>query len=564
MMTKPTSEQVTFLAAGSGATQRTALEKFRDVVSVKDFGAVGDGIADDRAAIIAAIAAVPVNGTIYFPDGRFLISSKIFVFKSVNFVGSGQATLVGDGDKIFDVTPATSVLTTTATAIAGNGYTITLASVAGIVPGQILEIFDPLTPWPYDTTASGVYGETNTVRSVDTSTNVVTLGMPVASAYNTGITVKAWTPIEDMRVENLNFERLTKTPNTASGMTGFALKNACISKCTFDGFGATCLGISYSSHTRVLGCSFQNSYYPGIGLGYGVFTSGSVGTLVSGCMSYNARRCVDFSGSIPSRYSMAVGCMAVSDLELLAGASGFGTHGTAEYCTFKSCVVISTQFGFVIRGGNIVLDGCSSHGVSSDFAVCSSGTNHSILNCTCDKPSTITTTPPFPTSGFVFASSPHYTASPSSLVVKNCVADVGSYFVYLNDNIVDGFSTQLNGNSVNIRTNTTDFVQTPALTSAKTFNIFVSGNVGYRLDTNALFRLDMAAGANATLEERTVESWNADYFFSARRTAAPTTGSWRVGDVVWNSAPSAGGTPGWVCTTAGTPGTWKAMSNVAA
>lgn len=47
-------------------------------------------------------------------------------------------------------------------------------------------------------------------------------------------------------------------------------------------------------------------------------------------------------------------------------------------------------------------------------------------------------------------------------------------------------------------------------------------------------------------------------------TAAPTTGTWAVGDTVWNTAPAAGGTPGWVCTTAGTPGTWKAMANLAA
>ena len=68
-MTKPTSEQVTFLAAGAGATQRTALEKFRDVVSVKDFGAVGDGVADDTAAINAAIAALPANGgRVLFPS----------------------------------------------------------------------------------------------------------------------------------------------------------------------------------------------------------------------------------------------------------------------------------------------------------------------------------------------------------------------------------------------------------------------------------------------------------------------------------------------------------------
>jgi hypothetical protein len=44
---------------------------------------------------------------------------------------------------------------------------------------------------------------------------------------------------------------------------------------------------------------------------------------------------------------------------------------------------------------------------------------------------------------------------------------------------------------------------------------------------------------------------------------APTTGTWRQGDVVWNTGAAAGGAPGWVCTTAGTPGTWKAMANLA-
>jgi hypothetical protein len=46
--------------------------------------------------------------------------------------------------------------------------------------------------------------------------------------------------------------------------------------------------------------------------------------------------------------------------------------------------------------------------------------------------------------------------------------------------------------------------------------------------------------------------------------AIPAAGEWARGDLVWNNAPSAGGTPGWVCTTGGTPGTWKAMANVAA
>jgi hypothetical protein len=45
---------------------------------------------------------------------------------------------------------------------------------------------------------------------------------------------------------------------------------------------------------------------------------------------------------------------------------------------------------------------------------------------------------------------------------------------------------------------------------------------------------------------------------------APTAGYWTQGSVVWNSAPTAGGSMGWVCVTAGAPGTWKTFGSIAA
>lgn len=54
----------------------------------------------------------------------------------------------------------------------------------------------------------------------------------------------------------------------------------------------------------------------------------------------------------------------------------------------------------------------------------------------------------------------------------------------------------------------------------------------------------------------------AQYMYSG--TAIPVSGTYNRGDIIWNAQPSAGGTPGWVCTTSGTPGTWKAMANIAA
>lgn len=45
-------------------------------------------------------------------------------------------------------------------------------------------------------------------------------------------------------------------------------------------------------------------------------------------------------------------------------------------------------------------------------------------------------------------------------------------------------------------------------------------------------------------------------------TQAPASGTWNAGQVVYHGAPSSGNPMGWVCTTGGSPGTWKALANV--
>jgi parallel beta-helix repeat protein len=53
-----------------------------------------------------------------------------------------------------------------------------------------------------------------------------------------------------------------------------------------------------------------------------------------------------------------------------------------------------------------------------------------------------------------------------------------------------------------------------------------------------------------------------NYIINYKGSAAPTTGTYNVGDIFYNSAPTAGGYIGWVCVTAGTPGTWKTFGAI--
>jgi hypothetical protein len=80
------SALVGFINSLSGSTARTVQARLRDFVSVKDFGATGDGSTNDTAAIQAAFNA---GGNIYFPPGTYNYTS-LTINVAARIVGANQ------------------------------------------------------------------------------------------------------------------------------------------------------------------------------------------------------------------------------------------------------------------------------------------------------------------------------------------------------------------------------------------------------------------------------------------------------------------------------------------
>jgi hypothetical protein len=88
------SDLVSYTPAGTGAVATTVQTKLRETVSVKDFGAVGDGVTDDSTAFQNAVNAA-ANGSLYVPSGTYLIdNAQVRVDSPCRIFGDGPTSIL--------------------------------------------------------------------------------------------------------------------------------------------------------------------------------------------------------------------------------------------------------------------------------------------------------------------------------------------------------------------------------------------------------------------------------------------------------------------------------------
>jgi hypothetical protein len=87
--TSLSASAISYTAAGS-VTVRTVQAKLQESVSVKDFGAVGDGTTNDAGAIQSALNSGAK--AVHFPDGVYLVQSALTVPTNVQMYGDSKYT----------------------------------------------------------------------------------------------------------------------------------------------------------------------------------------------------------------------------------------------------------------------------------------------------------------------------------------------------------------------------------------------------------------------------------------------------------------------------------------
>lgn len=451
------AESVSFLQAGTGAVARTAQAKMREVVSVKDFGAVGDGVTDDTAAIQAAIdAAISLRKAVYFPRtslgtlGLYRITSALTISAGIRIYGEGNnySGVLCDGCSGFRIN-------------AGVNY-VTIESMAILQATR------------YSTTP-------NSHRAIET------LGTTGSRNF--------WHIYRDLFIDG--FQWAFYVPFTWS-----TVFNSVVSVYGFGGINSP----GQSVNNFVTNCSLGGSK-----------AAGSTGIYIG-------------DGVTPTEGWM------IQDSLLADFAVGvYGTY--ANNCHVRGCII----------------DFFQQRGVFLESSANGPSTNWIISDNYMATDSAAGSTGVWLSNNYAATAAQHRgTVVSNNQILKYSGAGLG--YGILQDGVAEA-NNIITGNRVEA---TTYACRIGAGTNTVVANNQWKSGAFY---ADVLTNYSNNNGTISSIPELLTQSNGANSVYYNNGT--PGTGTYKKGDIIWNHSPSAGGPPGWMCVTAGSPGTWKAMANLA-
>lgn len=473
------------------SSNRTIAQKFGEVVSVKDYGAVGDGVTDDTAAIQAAIDAIYAlgGGTVLIPAStNCKITASLVNKTNVTIYGHGATSIISTASAIkmfnqntgsvaYDMTWANFKMVGPASAYStGSNHCINLfESERSTITNMWFEAVD----------GDGLYIRTN---------NVDVANIYCKNCYRQGISVTDgdYISIDNVRGEGTMITLVDIEPNVGDTITNISLNNIAFYTPTIPAIRVYHGATSYDVITNMTVSNIVS---------YGISFQSVTNLTANNLISLNTDSVESFTLYLCKQAT-------VSNLSI-TGAAGTINRKLVLSTTENSTVTNATIYG----GANIEIDLLGLTNVAlSNINLQNSGGNSVRL-----RDSTGVTVNNINLSGTITNA---LLLNPTSSLAKTILKNV----------TITGATTGL------LAVGTVNDIYIDGNLSGATTPISIAGITTGFVSTGVLGSLRRNA-----------------YGF----TAAPTVGTWNLGDVVYNSAPASAGYVGWVCTVAGTPGTWK-------
>lgn len=339
-----------FLQNGNNAVAESIQTKLRQIVSFKDFGATGDGVADDTTAVLNALNSganvIDGGGKTYKLTSNIAPTCENIVIQNATFNISSITT--GGSAIAFTGTQATGV-SLTANILTGSNI-ISVGSTTGFVADGYAWLSSNTV---FDSTTSTTLGQIVKIKSIDSSV-AMTLYEDVLYDFTTAASasIARLTPKQNITLRNVNF--IGANTGLQAAVDFEKCVDVLVDACSFD-------YVDYSSivFDRCINATVTNTsmrYARSVGLSYGIIIgNGCYSVKIANCYGEDQRHMVTVGATNGVNLFISVtNCHASAQRD-----AGLDSHPAGDFILFHGNTIESVGSGqvdgIICQGLNAVI-----------------------------------------------------------------------------------------------------------------------------------------------------------------------------------------------------------------